>query len=492
MSRKNAILLVSITLGFGIVPEASSSSSWINDKIRRPAAPSCRVNTNVQHQYNHNGQSHLKSMVAIPRGGASMVETKSTETTNKKRKKKKKPKTPADLMKEKEAIKDALKEKDSAKALGDAIRDRTDDWLETDPLFNRLDASVTSVGWAMGTSDDGGSVEAAPSSVVAHYLLKSHGGAHALQSICSLFAVLLSVGACLAPSTNTKWQIIFLKRAMLCAMTKHLAGLLAATGMTATAIPKVGLGQARRWMEQLARDPVSQYVFYAALMLVWLSSTPVTATRWFSNVPVVGKYIPLVLVGPILLREAISVTFVVSDILLLLHQTASTSDYHPAAALWKTGHALANAVLSLLVTPTLWRTSTAAQRQAILARLTAKASLLMELLTGLLIVADALYGIWEFTMTPHAPKPRLVTVAQRILCARLYVNFLWVRRTKIRQLGQQVRGGAAQVPVRILDALYDPCGAMGIEKPSRAPQRRMEEWNWKDYVVIGLGLDEDK
>lgn len=122
MSRKNAILLVSITLGFSIVPEAASSSSWINDKIRRPAAPSCRVNANAQHQFNHNGQLHLKSMVTIPRGGASMVETKSTDTTNKKRKKKKKPKTPADLMKEKEAIKDALKEKDSAKALGDAIR----------------------------------------------------------------------------------------------------------------------------------------------------------------------------------------------------------------------------------------------------------------------------------------------------------------------------------------------------------------------------------
>jgi hypothetical protein len=345
----------------------------------------------------------------------------------------------------------------------------------------------------MGTSDDGGSVEAAPSSVVAHYLLKSHGGAHALQSICSLFAVLLSVGACLAPSTNTKWQLIFLKRAMLCAMTKHLAGLLAATGMTATAIPKVGLGQARRWMEQLARDPVSQYVFYAALMLVWLSSTPVTATRWFSNLPVVGKYIPLVLVGPVLLREVISVTFVVSDILLLLHQSTSSSNYHPAAAaaLWKAGHAIANAVLSLLVTPTLWRNSTAAQRQAILARMTAKASLIMELCTGLLIVADALVGIWEFAMTPpQTARPRLMTVAQRILCARLYVNFLWVRRTKIRQLGQQVRGGAAQVPGRILDALYDPCGAMGIErKRTSAPQRSMEEWNWKDYVVIGLGLD---
>ena len=136
------------------------------------------------------------------------------------------------------------------------------------------------------------------------------------SAVC--FAVLLSVGACLAPSTNTKWQMIFLKRAMLCAMTKHLAGLLAATGMTATAIPKVGLGQARRWMEQLARDPVSQYVFYAALMLVWLSSTPSHRNDdGFRTYPWWASTFRLVLVGPIFLREAISVTFVVSDILLL-------------------------------------------------------------------------------------------------------------------------------------------------------------------------------
>ena len=57
-------------------------------------------------------------MVGIPRGGASMVEAKS----KKKKKTKKKEKTPADLIQEKEAIQEALKEKDSAKALGDAIR----------------------------------------------------------------------------------------------------------------------------------------------------------------------------------------------------------------------------------------------------------------------------------------------------------------------------------------------------------------------------------
>ena len=40
----------------------------------------------------------------------------------KKKKKKKREKSPTDLIKEKEAIQEALKEKDSAEALGDAIR----------------------------------------------------------------------------------------------------------------------------------------------------------------------------------------------------------------------------------------------------------------------------------------------------------------------------------------------------------------------------------
>jgi hypothetical protein len=41
------------------------------------------------------------------------------------------------------------------------------------------------------------------------------------------------MGAVCLPKTSTL-QKVLLKRAMLCAMTKHLAGLLAATGMTAS------------------------------------------------------------------------------------------------------------------------------------------------------------------------------------------------------------------------------------------------------------------
>jgi hypothetical protein len=95
MGRKNAMLSLSIVLGLGVVHEVSSSSS-----------------SSSLHQY--------QSMVRMPRGGASMVEAK--PKTKKKKNNKRKEKTPADLIQEKEAIQEALKEKDAAKALGDAIR----------------------------------------------------------------------------------------------------------------------------------------------------------------------------------------------------------------------------------------------------------------------------------------------------------------------------------------------------------------------------------
>ena len=82
---KNAVLVLPIVVWLGLfVAKASSALSPVN------------------------------SVVRIPRAGASSGEAK--------KKRKKTTKKPADLAKEKEAIQEALKEKDSATALGDAIR----------------------------------------------------------------------------------------------------------------------------------------------------------------------------------------------------------------------------------------------------------------------------------------------------------------------------------------------------------------------------------
>ena len=54
------------------------------------------------------------------------------------------------------------------------------------------------------------------------------------------------------------------------AMIKHASGLLASASLAAKAIPEFGLAESRKWMEDIVREPVAQYVFYTALVLLWL------------------------------------------------------------------------------------------------------------------------------------------------------------------------------------------------------------------------------
>ncbi len=324
------------------------------------------------------------------------------------------------------------------------------------PFLQKIDQSVSSVGLAMGTSEqveeDGGGVEASPTSVLANYFLKSHGGAHALQCVCSLLAALSATGALLVPKGPLR--LMMMKRAMLFAMTKHISGLLAATSMTATAIPEVGLRKARVWIEQLARDPVSQYIFYAALIMLWLPSK-----AWWLNHPLTCRVAPLVLMGPILIREVASTAFVISDVLVLLTTSGGKEN---APKILQVSQSLMNAFMSLLVTPNVWRTADAATRQEILAKLASRTSLIMELFVGLLLGMDALVSVWEFAFSPTDKRPSPTDVVKRIFCARLYLNFLWVRRRKIVKLGMQLRGGAGEFPFRVLDVIYHPKKSMGM------------------------------
>jgi hypothetical protein len=351
---------------------------------------------------------------------------------------------------------------------------------QDNPVLQKIDQSVTSVGYAMGTSDqameereDGGGVEAAPTSVLANYFLKSHGGAHAVQCACSLLATVSATGALFVPTSPLR--VMLIKRSMLFAMTKHVSGLLAATSMTATAIPEVGLRKARTWVKKLAQDPVSQYIFYSALILLWL---PSSQKAWWLQSPLTCRLAPGVLLGPILIREATSTAFVISDILILLTTSGGREN---APRILQIGQSLHDAFMSVLVTP-VWKSANAQQRQAILAKLASRTSLILELCVGLLLSMDAAMSLWEFSFQPE--RPSFTEVLKRIVCARLYLNFLWVRRRKIVKLGNQLRGGAAQFPFRVLDVLLDPKASMGLEVEQH------EEISWMDYAIMALGLDE--
>jgi hypothetical protein len=143
--------------------------------------------------------------------------------------------------------------------------------------------------------------------------------------------------------------------------------------------------------------------------------------------------------------------------------------------------------MSILVTPNVWRTADAATRQEILAKLTSRTSLILELCVGVLLSLDALMSCWEFAFRPVAQRPSLTDVVKRIFCARLYLNFLWVRRQKIVKLGTQIRGGAGQFPFRVMELVLHPKCSMGINSEESEGSR---ERTWFDYAVMGLGMDE--
>jgi hypothetical protein len=420
----------------------------------------------------------------------------SSSKSSKKKKKKKKSKPDNS----KTPLNKALKEKDAAEALGDAIRERADQ-LRSEPTTG-TERSVSSLGWALGASDqikaasttteeeedDGGGVEAAPMAVLVHYFLKSHGGAHALQCVCSLLSTVAGLGSILMRGSQPAMSLTLMKRALLFAMVKHVSGLLAATFLTARAIPEVGLAQARVWMEELVTDPVSQYVFYTACVLLWLprpsSSTPLSC--WWQSSPLFS----ITLLGPVVLRELVSTALVLSDVLVLL--TCSTQRTTAVHRLLRTGQSLTSAFMSLLVTPSVWRNSSAAERQAVLAKLTSRVSLALEVAVGVLLVVDTGLAVGAYTFSEQ--RPALGSIFKRLLCTRLFLQFLWTRRRKISRLATQVRGGALEFPMYVLQILKEPQASMGIledEKNKKDQSGEESLSTWGDYVRVGLGLDED-
>ena len=261
---------------------------------------------------------------------------------------------------------------------------------QEDPLLQSIDWSINSLGHAMGASDqrrqmssssEGGGVEAATMSILANYFLKSHGGVHGLQFLCSILASLSGLGVLVFQ--NSPVRLVLLQRAMMFAMFKHVSGVLAAASMAAKAIPKIGLGNARQWMEQLVLDPVSQYVFYTALILVWLPAKSKLDLSWWWK----KSFLQLLVVGPVLIREVISNVMVVSDILVLWSVSGdSSSTTSILQSFLKVSNSIINAIMSLIVSPKAWRSADPSGRQAILAKLVSQTSLGMEVGVGVLLL----------------------------------------------------------------------------------------------------------
>jgi len=513
-----------------------------------------RTKLNIQDNNNNRNYHHIhirtsaSAAILSIRGGKEVATSTSNKTKtsrSKKKKQKKKRSTTTQSLNQKHndsneaietgksVIKDALKE-DAATAMGDAIRARSSDLLNDDlthPLHH-VDVTLNSISYAIGSSeiqqrqqqrikrnqahsalssdstqsvaaggvfdDDGGGVEPSSSAVIANYFLKSHGGLHGIQSIMSLLSVFFGLGTYAVPSNNLSLKVRLIQRTLICALSKHLSGFIAAATASANRIPDVGFRETRIRIENLALDPVTQYLFYCALLVLWMngininmtdgltkgtSTTTKAATATLNTKAatdtITSSIIPwwlndkrrlisiTCLIGPILIREIVSTIWVIADVLVLHHSSnllsSSSNNSSSSSMILKIGKRTIDAFMSLLLTPATWRNANAAQRQRLLAKLVAKISLSLEIGTGLILIVDAIRAFLDFSISPVKARPSFISVSKRLVCARLYINFLLVRRKKVIDLVKNIRGGFVHVPGRVLDTMLQPGKAMGLD-----------------------------
>jgi len=274
------------------------------------------------------------------------------------------------------------------------------------------------------------------------------------------------------------------------AMSKHASAIVGAVILGAQCIPELGLRNARRYLEMVALDPVGQYLFYCSLLLVWLgwfggggdagddfvlqlrrsvisiqnsvsasaaassasSATTTTTTAgnqeveaisqllnvltqssppWFLCRSHGGAIIPMIMLGPILLREVISIIWVMSDVLSLAFTSSGGITGKFGQGMLSTARSILDAFISIVISSNQWKKADSFQRQCTLARLVSQTSLFLEIIVGVVLFGDAAqaFGVYFFG-GGRARLPSKIVMG-KMACAHLYINFLLSRRKKI-------------------------------------------------------------
>jgi len=82
---------------------------------------------------------------------------------------------------------------------------------------------------------------------------------------------------------------------------------------------------------------------------------------------------------------------------------------------------------------------------------------------AILLLIDAMQTFLNLSMAPMTTRSSFWCLVKRLVCAKLYTQFLLVRRQRISELMTDFRGGAVQLPERVLETLLDPKKAMGLD-----------------------------
>eukprot|EP00577_Skeletonema_sp_RCC1716_P007947 CAMPEP_0113395406 /NCGR_PEP_ID=MMETSP0013_2-20120614/13176_1 /TAXON_ID=2843 ORGANISM="Skeletonema costatum, Strain 1716" /NCGR_SAMPLE_ID=MMETSP0013_2 /ASSEMBLY_ACC=CAM_ASM_000158 /LENGTH=586 /DNA_ID=CAMNT_0000279613 /DNA_START=45 /DNA_END=1802 /DNA_ORIENTATION=- /assembly_acc=CAM_ASM_000158 len=291
-------------------------------------------------------------------------------------------------------------------------------------------------------------------------------------------------------NSTTKHQL--LQQTLLLAMAKHVSALVGAVILGAQRIPTLGIRNARRHLESVAVDPVGQYLFYCSILVVWLGwfggasgvefvsglrrsviSIQNTASAavaggaenaeveamsqlldvlsqssppWFLSQSHGGAIISIIMLTPILLREVISIIWVVSDVLSLAFTTSGGITGKFCQGILSTARSILDAFMSIVISSDQWRKADSFQRQRTLARLVSQISLVLEVIVGAVLFGDAIQAFWGFSFGGGATSGAVVgtrlplkIVVGKMACAHLYINFLLSRRRKIHALVGSIR-----------------------------------------------------
>ena len=295
--------------------------------------------------------------------------------------------------------------------------------------------------------------------------------------------------------STTKYQL--LQQTLFIAMTKHVSAIVGAVLLGARSIPQLGLRNARRHLEGVAVDPVGQYLFYCSLLVVWLgwfggsgggsefvsqlrrsvisiqntaAATAAAATStaaegngnqevetipqllnvltqssppWFLSQSkyYLGSIIPMIILGPILLREVISIIWVVSDVLTLIFTSSGGITGKFCQGILSTMISILDTFMSIIIPLDQWKKADSFQRQQTLAKLVSQTSLVLELIVGVVLFGDAIQAFWGYSFGGSSggggvvgTRLPLKIVVGKMACAHLYINFLLSRRKKIHEL----------------------------------------------------------
>ena len=332
-----------------------------------------------------------------------------------------------------------------------------------------------------------------PMTLLADYIVRTNGGTHLVQTLLSLVAVSMGVACLLLPPfpgiqnnksttaetlslsmlrSSTKYRLM--QQTLLLGAVRFLVAMLGAINLSASRIRQLGLRNARRHLEEVALHPVGQCLFSCSLLVAWLNSSAMgdyaasmrgsvvsimngagtsgedgasTATTrsqlldllsqqpppWFSSREYGGAVIPLLILGPLLLRETISIVWTFSDLISI-----SVSGTGPlsrlASSLTSATRSILDMFMFVLFKSEDWRNADSFHRQKSLSRLVDRWSQLLEWAVGALLAGDAAHSFWTLAFVPSSSTGGNMTfkrVLYKAICANMYVSALSSRRRRI-------------------------------------------------------------